>query len=244
MGLSSPASRLKSVDLPEPLRPLMQTNSPSSDSQVHAIHCMERWIAAHLITLSAHFLFRLLLMGVLPPWPGMRAAVDNRLTSPVSPNFFLILRSFPNPGFPHQPQYQRRADAVAQVEEEAGYIGGACCFPAKRPHPADDVIKVHDPAVEESACESVDAKGNWLFSVFPFSSAAVRPTGPKSPMRPSNPARNPNSPQQNICHGVHGPCPNRKLLTDRRQCSGEVSCLRTKCQCCDDDDGTDRLEVR
>ena len=40
----------------------------------------------------------------------------------------------------------------------------------------------------------------------------VCPTGPKSPVRQRIPARNPTSPQQNICHGVHGPCPNRKLL--------------------------------
>ena len=40
------------------------------------------------------------------------------------------------------------------------------------------------------------------------------PTVENSPAFFISPVRKPIRPQQNICHGVHGPCPNRKLLTN------------------------------
>ena len=42
----------------------------------------------------------------------------------------------------------------------------------------------------------------------------ICPTVGNSPAFFISPVRNPSSPQVNICHGVHGPCPKMKLLTN------------------------------
>ena len=124
---------------------------------------------------------------------------------------------------------------MAQIEKETGEIRRAHSLPGDGVNIPYNKIQVHHPSIAKAGEQAIDAKPHGgavcnqagkMEQIPPVGTGRAEPVphrrgkmglGPltKHSSVLQQAGQEPDHTQQNICHGVQGPCPKIKLLTKR-----------------------------